>query len=117
MSFLDGSISGGTFKSGDVTIALDGYDGGALVDNGNVKLGLRPEHIEVSTSPTANSVPAIVDVEEPMGSDSLLWVSLGGHPVSVRIDPETRHKRGAEVHLSLDISKSSIFDMSTELRL
>jgi len=117
MSFLDGAISGGTFKSGDVTIALDGYDGGALVDNGNVKLGLRPEHIEVSTSPTANSVPAIVDVEEPMGSDSLLWVSLGGHPVSVRIDPETRHKRGAEVHLSLDISKSSIFDMSTELRL
>jgi len=48
MSFLDGEIVDGVFKTGDLSIALDGYDGGKLLDNSKVRLGLRPEHIEVS---------------------------------------------------------------------
>lgn len=117
MSFLDGSMSGGTFSAGDVSISLEGYDGDASGDLSGVKLGLRPEHINVSATASPGSVPAIVDVEEPMGSDSLLWVSVAGQPVSVRIDPEVRHARGSEVHLSLDIAKSSLFDTGTEQRL
>ncbi len=117
MSFLDGSLSGGVFQAGDLSIPLAGYDGDASGTLSKVKLGLRPEHIAVSTNATPGSVPAIVDVEEPMGSDSLLWVSLGGQPVSVRIEPEVRHPRGSEVYLSLDIPKASVFDMETEQRL
>jgi len=117
MSFLDGSIEGGVFKSADAAISLNGYDGNASSDVGTAKLGLRPEHIEVSSTETPGSVPAIVDVEEPMGADSLLWVSLAGQPVSVRTDPDVRFKRGTTVHLTLDISKSSLFDTSSEQRL
>lgn len=117
MSFLDGSIANGVFKAGSVSIELDGYDGQIMGDYSNVKLGLRPEHIEVRTAPSPGSVKAIVDVEEPMGSDSLLWVSVDGQPVSVRIEPEVQHPRNSEVYLSLDITKSSVFDNNSELRL
>ena len=117
MSFLDGAISGGAFTSGDVTVPLADYDGGQIVDSGAIKLGLRPEHIEVSDVASPGSVEAIVDVEEPMGADSLLWVSVAGQPVSVRVDPELRFKRGTTVYLDLDISKASLFDKSSEQRL
>ena len=117
MSFIDGAISGGMFQTADLTIPLSGYDGGELTDLSTVRLGLRPEHIAVSDTETPGSFPAVVDVEEPMGADSLLWASLAGQPVSVRVDPEVRFKRNSTIYLSLDISKSSIFDMSTEQRL
>jgi len=117
MSFLDGSISGGNFVADNVSIPLNGYDGGQLLDNPNVKLGLRPEHIAVSETASPGSVEAVVDVEEPMGADSLLWVSLAGQPVSVRTDPEVRFKRGTKIYLSLEISKASLFDTSSEQRL
>ena len=117
MSFLDGSMASGAFKTGDVSISLNGYDGDAAGERNSVKLGLRPEHIEVSETTSPGSVPAVVDVEEPMGSDSLLWVSVAGQPVSVRVDPEVRYKRGSEVHLKLDIAKASLFDNGTEQRL
>ena len=117
MSFVDGSMSGGIFNSGTVSIPLEGYDGDASGDRGKVKLGLRPEHIMVSETQTPGSVPAVVDVEEPMGSDSLLWADLDGQPVSIRIDPEVRIKRGTPVYLTLDITKASLFDVGTEQRL
>ncbi len=117
MSFLDGSVTDGTFRRGDLSIPLNGYDGQLVGDYGSVKLGLRPEHIDVSATPTPGSVEAIVDVEEPMGSDSLLWVSVADQPVSVRIEPEVRHARGSQVYLSLDIPKASVFDTKSEQRL
>ncbi len=117
MSFLDGAIVDGAFKSGDLSIALRDYDGGVLQDNHKVRLGVRPEHITVDLKPSPGAIRAKVDVEEPMGSDSLLWLSVGGQAISVLIGSEIRHARGAEVYLSLDISKSSIFDVQTELRL
>lgn len=39
-------------------------------------LGIRPEHVEVHEEPTAGSVPAFVDIIEPLGSDDLLYFDL-----------------------------------------
>lgn len=39
-------------------------------------LGIRPEHIEVHEEPTAGSVPAFVDIIEPLGSNDLLYFDL-----------------------------------------
>lgn len=121
MSFLPGEIrqtpQGPAFTKGDTTIPLAGYDG-ALPTTGPlpVILGLRPEHITIHPD-TAEGIPAVVDIDEPMGSDSLIWLQMAGQTVSVRTTTAHGLAPGDKVRLQLDLSKASIFDKQTEQRL
>ena len=117
MSFLDGSIDGGVFKMGSHSVALDGYDGGSTANMPKAILGVRPEHIEISNSPVPGSLPATVDIDEPMGSDSLLWLTVADQKVAVRVAPEMSVAPGTELFLSLDITKASLFDVTSEERI
>ncbi len=121
MSFLKGAIEGtdGTaaFRLGSHAVALSGYDGGELASNPDAILGVRPEHIRISDTPSAGSVPATVDIDEPMGSDSLLWLSIDDQQLSARVAPEMTVPSGTTVHLSFDMAKASVFDAGTEKRL
>jgi multiple sugar transport system ATP-binding protein len=58
-----------------------------------------------------------VEIDEPMGADSLVWLESEGKQVSVRVPFEHRPKTGAKVHLKVDITKASLFDEKTELRI
>ncbi len=120
MNFLPGATvdQGRSFRFGEQMIDLAGYDGGAILDRSKAILGLRPEHISIGTDPRpGTSLPAMVEIDEPMGADSLVWLMVGGQQVSVRIPVERRLNPGTEVHLHLDISKASIFDAGTEQRI
>jgi multiple sugar transport system ATP-binding protein len=120
MNFLHGSTTDGgkTFQYGDHHINLAGYDGGAILDRPKAILGLRPEHIEIGLEERpGTSVPAVVEIDEPMGADSLVWVDIGGQKLSVRIPVERRLKPGTPVHLHLDLSKASLFDAESEQRI
>jgi multiple sugar transport system ATP-binding protein len=117
MSMLNGSISGGVFNLGSNKVPLTDYDGGEISDNAKAVLGVRPEHIAVSAEQSPGALPAIADIDEPMGSDSLLWLSVEGQQVSVRVPPEMKFKRGSTVYVSFDISKASLFDVASELRI
>jgi len=59
----------------------------------------------------------LVELDEPMGADALVWLQVMGQQVSVRVPFERRPVKGAQVHLKVDISKASIFDATTELRV
>ncbi|MXU65996.1 ABC transporter ATP-binding protein [Oceanomicrobium pacificus] len=123
MSFLDAETveSGGTtaLQVGARTVPLDGYEGeGPLAPGRKVVFGVRPEHIVVTdAADPAAHVTATVDLDEPMGSDSLLWLDMDGHKLSVRIASDANYAPGSTVGLSFDLSKSSIFDTQSELRL
>jgi len=120
MNFLHGkAIDGGTaFQFGSHRIDLSGYDGGAVGNREKAVLGLRPEHIAVSATPPAGpSLPAVVEIVENLGADSLLWLKLDGQSVCVRVPVEGRLPSGTEVHLGLDIAKASLFDAETEQRI
>jgi multiple sugar transport system ATP-binding protein len=117
MSFLKGEMANGAFVTGGLTIPLDGYDGAIPVADGRkVTLGLRPEHIAIRPH-DAGGPPATIDIDEPMGSDSLVWLTLAGHPVSVRTTAEHGLSRGERVSLQLDMGKASLFDDATGMRL
>jgi multiple sugar transport system ATP-binding protein len=117
MSFLEGEMAGGAFATNGLTIPLDGYDGAIPVADGRkVTLGLRPEHIAIRPH-DAGGPPATIDIDEPMGSDSLVWLTLAGRPVSVRTTAEHGLRRGERVSLALDMGKASLFDDATGLRL
>jgi multiple sugar transport system ATP-binding protein len=120
MNFLKGrTVDGGrAFQFGSMKIDLAGYEGGAVLERDDAILGVRPEHITVSTSPIAGpSIPAEVEIDEHLGADSLLWLKAEGANMSVRVPVEGRLPAGTKVHLGLDIPKASLFDAKTEQRI
>ncbi len=122
MSMLDGRVENAAgslvFATGDARIPLDGYDGepGSVVGREAI-LGIRPEYIEIRAGDGAEGVPAVVDIDEPMGSDSLVWLQMAGQTVSVRTSAEHGLGRGQKVRLVPDIAKASLFDKASEQRL
>jgi multiple sugar transport system ATP-binding protein len=120
MNFLHGAtVDGGkTFEMGDVRLSTAGYEGGTMGARDKVILGLRPEHLTVQASAEAGlTLPAVVELDEPMGADSLLWLRVGSNPVSVRVPVERRLAPGTAVHLKVDMSKASLFDTGSEVRI
>ena len=120
MNFLAGAtIDGGrAFRFGEHRIDLAGYEGGAVLERPRAILGLRPEHIGIgSEAVPGRSLPAVVEIDEPMGADSLVWLEAGGQKLSVRVPVERRLSPGSEVHLHLDLGKASIFDAASEQRV
>jgi multiple sugar transport system ATP-binding protein len=120
MNFLPGrTVEGGrAFQFGETRIDLSAYDGGAVLERDQAILGVRPEHIAVSTTPVSGpSIPAEVEIDEHLGADSLLWLKAEGANLSVRVPVEGRLPPGTQVHLGLDIPKASLFDATTEQRI
>ncbi|WP_276121042.1 MULTISPECIES: ABC transporter ATP-binding protein [Pararhizobium] len=100
-----------------VDFAMDAYPArGPLEAGRKVVLGVRPEHVKVD-EPGAEIHDAVVDIEEPMGADNLLWLKLAGQTISVRIAGARRYAPGTAVKLSFDMSMASVFDAVTENRI
>jgi multiple sugar transport system ATP-binding protein len=123
MNFLKGSLAneGGkvVFQTHGVSFGLEGYQTAETLSAGReVVLGVRPEHIRVDSDITGGEIhDAVVDIEEPMGADNLIWLKHAGHTMSVRVGGARRYSPGAKVKLSLDMSMASLFDAKTEDRI
>ena len=122
INFLEGDVVGGKapkFVSGDVTIDLKRYEFENPVKDGKVTFGIRPEHVQSVATKSASEFNAkvMVDVIEPMGSDTQVWASLSGNDFRFRVDGQTELKPGDVVPISFDPSRASMFDAETELRL
>jgi len=102
-----------------VDLSIDSYNARGPIEIGRkVVLGVRPEHVKVDEAPAGTDIhDAVVDIEEPMGADNLLWLKLAGQTMSVRIAGARRYAPGTPVRLSFDMSLASIFDEKTENRL
>jgi multiple sugar transport system ATP-binding protein len=122
MTFLSGELvdqpEGKSFRMDGVTVPLAGYDGDVPASTGRpVTLGVRPEHIAIHRDGEGEGIPATMELDEPMGSDSLLWLTAAGRQISVRTTADHGFSHGQPVKLAFDISKASLFDQGTEQRL
>lgn len=120
MNFLHGAtVDGGSaFRLGDLSLSLAGYEGGTIGTRDKVILGLRPEHLVVQdVAEPGVTIPAVVELDEPMGADSLVWLQAAGAQMSVRVPVERRMAPGTQVHLKVDMSKASLFDAASEVRI
>ena len=124
MNFLPGQlvINGEevTFQTkGGTSVSLQGYEASTSFSQGGESvLGVRPEHIRIHKEPIPGvTVPATVEIDEPMGADSLLWLKLEQQALSVRIDADLNCQEGTTYHLEFNIPKSSIFRKDTEERI
>jgi multiple sugar transport system ATP-binding protein len=85
-------------------------------------LGIRPEDIELAQSSTMGnnpaSFPAIVDIVEPMGAETNLYLQTGAHTVVCRSARALDHREtGHRLQFELNVSKAHLFDPSTTSRV
>jgi multiple sugar transport system ATP-binding protein len=86
----------------------------AYVDK-EIVFGIRPEHI-TNEPKDSSSVPVTltVDISEPMGSESLVYLKAGTGNLIARIHGEHLFHLGEQVTVQLDLEKVSLFDVETE---
>ncbi|RUY18822.1 TOBE domain-containing protein, partial [Mesorhizobium sp. M7A.F.Ca.CA.004.12.1.1] len=79
-------------------------EGTPAAKNGAKTIGIRPEHLEIST--TAGEWKAVVGVAEHLGSDTFLHVQADGvGPLTVRADGELGVHHGDTIYLTPDKAK------------
>ena len=58
-----------------------------------------------------------VELVEPMGSDTLIYATLAGETIHVRMDGQVQVGIGDEVEIGFQPDRASLFDPASELRL
>jgi multiple sugar transport system ATP-binding protein len=81
----------------------------------DIVFGVRPEHLtnepkEGSYSP----VPSTVEIAEPMGSESLVYLKAGSGNFIARIHGEHLFHLGEKLTVHVNLDKVSLFDAATE---
>lgn len=107
-------------KSEPIRVALDdrlarnaaGHSGNGIV------LGIRPEDI-ADANTVANPHPdrcftATVDVSEPMGAETYIYLDTEATSFIARVRSSDRYDIGTRLKVALDMSKAHLFDAKTE---
>ncbi len=120
MNFVEGRLEKGTFVASDLSLPMTGY---AFVSpqpkDGPATIGIRPEHVVTGELVVHAPIqlPIVVDIVEPMGSDTLVWTTVAGERFRIRMDGQARVHRGDTLTIGIDPSRASLFDKDTEVRL
>jgi multiple sugar transport system ATP-binding protein len=124
MNFLKGNIEGdgakAAFKLGTLSIPLKSYKADAPLSAKAATLGVRPEHIRVNGGAEEGATaeyPAVVDIVEPMGADTLIWLKVEGQTISARVESNEKFVPGQKVKVRFRINLASIFDEATTDRI
>jgi multiple sugar transport system ATP-binding protein len=94
----------------------------AMTPGARVILGIRPEAITDEGSAdrsavTLDTVPVLVDVVEPAGSDTLVVTTIAGKEVFARLRADADAKPGQMLPLVFNLDKAVYFDPDTGKRL
>ncbi len=125
MNFIKGDI-GGTAAAPSIAIgkgkvALKDYAAkGKLKPGQAVVFGARPEHLRLNAGNEAglsDSFDATVDLIEPMGSDSLVWLKLAGQILSARVESSQIYKPNEKITVRFRVGLASLFDAESGERL
>ncbi len=124
MNFFHGSIKSQDdkliFFDGMVSIELPAEwreKSEAYLDK-KVVFGIRPENLgseEAEQQPNAPKITAEIEVIEPMGSETYLYLSIGTNSFISRIESHRKTSVGENIVLSIAMKKAHLFDGETEV--
>jgi multiple sugar transport system ATP-binding protein len=80
----------------------------------NIIFGIRPEHITEECTATCVPVQSSVDIAEPMGSESLVYLKAGTGTLISRIHGEHIYHMGQPLTANINMEKVHLFDVETE---
>jgi len=114
MNFLDGTVVSGPDGT-QLRIEDSMIEGPAHAPEGKTRVGVRAEAIQLVDGSAKGTVPARIDVVEPLGSAILLTVEVGQHEIKVQVPADHPVKSGEEVHLRLPPESIRLYDPETGL--
>lgn len=120
MNFFEGTLSGDSFSTATGSFDLTGYDfAGPVTEGQQAWLGIRPEHIAVGAEAAKeqNQMQAVVELVEPLGSDTLARVRAGEQAIWVRMDGQAAIAPGDNLALGFSATLANLFDKSSEARV
>jgi multiple sugar transport system ATP-binding protein len=86
--------------------------------NKEVILGIRSEDIYdklfVSEAPQENTIKAVCEVIEPIGSEAYLYLDTGKNPLVARVGGYNKPNINQDMDLVLDMSRAHFFDKETD---
>ena len=80
-------------------------------------LGVRPEHVRVSTIQSNHWTPVTVYVTELMGSETFVIIEMGSQKIIARTPGGFYVNSGRSAWISFDLSKAHLFDSLSGERL
>jgi len=122
MNFIEARL---TESNGAVVVDFEGGTVGLNEDKVNqlkennytekdITLGIRPEHIEVEHANEESENVATVEVTELLGSETYLFLDIGGKNVIARVDPALNIRVHDKVKFNFTPEKVHLFDRGTE---
>ncbi len=120
MNFIEGrhDAAARLFSSSALTLSLLESHLEKLEGHERITLGIRPEHVHVSTTRQDRDLPATVYVTELMGNETLVFLQLANGekiiaraPASFRAEPETH------VRASFEMDRIDFFDAESGVAL
>ncbi|MBM3267237.1 MAG: sn-glycerol-3-phosphate ABC transporter ATP-binding protein UgpC [Candidatus Sericytochromatia bacterium] len=118
MNLLEGALafSGGdaVVKGKEFTFTLPRRES---FREGDVVVGVRPEHLAPADAANpAHALSAAVEVIEPLGAESYVYLAGGKGSIVARVPEERTPKVGQTIAFSVDAAKIHLFDPKTEAR-
>ena len=130
MNFIPGKLvadsnGNATFASTSINLALPSAKQAALKQriNSDVILGIRPadlfdRNLKNPIEATAtNTIDTVVDVCEPMGDISTIYLTIGEQPLVATLPSETKATDGQPLTTVVDTEKLHIFDPESEVSI
>ncbi|MEW7314928.1 ABC transporter ATP-binding protein [Buttiauxella gaviniae] len=117
MNFIRGTFDNGYFVTETLKLPLPEHKLAALNDHQHkpVILGVRPEDIlAVSQS---EGIDAHITVAELTGAEFMLYVTVGGHELTVRANSDIDYRAAQNIKIAFDMNKSHFFDAETEIAI
>ena len=81
-----------------------------FIEKGEVTIGIRPEHIQVLTTPQDGAIEARVYVTELMGNETFVFLTAGDNRLIARAPADFRAEVDTKVWLKLANDKLHFFD-------
>jgi len=108
INLITADVDGDTLRGpGGFTYTLD--DPAPVEGHDRVSVGIRPEDITIVDS-GANA--ADVTVVEPMGNENFLYMEMGGHELTARVEPAIRPTEDTQV--AFDFSEAAVYLFDVE---
>ena len=128
------TVDGEWAKIGPARVRLSAATRNALIpeDGGKIKIGFRPEGLDVVDATVEGTIPVEVDFVEELGSDAYVYGHLAGDEngeglgsgaegtakqLIVRVPPRTAPARGGVLHVRIREGQQHNFSASTGVRL
>ncbi len=80
-----------------------------------VFVGVRPELVEIQSE--GEGLPARVELVEPMGGESNIYLTMGGRRLIARVDGLPSLRMGDDVRIRMPAGQAHFFDHETERRI